>query len=346
MYASNLIQQILDFSRHNAVKRSPLDLLPLLKEHVKLLERTLPENIEISLNYEANEYIINGNPTHIQQVLMNLAVNARDAMPEGGHLHIALQRLQITSSRQAPLSEISPGDWVKITISDTGSGIPADILPHIYDPFFTTKDLGQGSGLGLAQVYGIIGSHEGYIDVKSYVTEDDNHTPGTTFMIYLPAMTTEREKTTSDLTSKLMTGNGETILVVEDNAATRTALVDSLQVLNYKVLTAQNGEDALRIISQYENSISTSQKPSIDLILSDVVMPTMGGIALLHTLQQQESKIGVILLTGHPMEKELESLQLRESASMTTRLMGWLLKPPSLEQLARAIAQGLKQAQR
>ncbi len=343
IYASNLIQQILDFSRQTAFKRSPLDLLPLLKEHVKLLERTLPENIKISLNYGAGEYIIHGNPTHIQQVLMNLAVNARDAMPAGGHLHIELQSLKIMDSSQAPLSEMSPGDWVKITVSDTGTGISADVLPHIYDPFFTTKASGQGSGLGLAQVYGIVGSHEGYIDVKSYVSEDDDHTKGTTFMIYLPSRTREVDETTLPITSKLVTGHEETILVVEDNVATRTALVESLQVLNYKVLTAEDGEEALAIISDYENNLQASQRPPIDLVLSDVVMPKMGGIALLHALQQQDSNVGVVLLTGHPMEKELERLQLQESTSMTPCLVGWLLKPPSLGQLAEAIAQGLKQ---
>jgi PAS domain S-box-containing protein len=343
MHASNLIQQILDFSRRTAFERSPLDLLPLLKEHVKLLERTLPENIKISLNYKADEYIIHGNPTHIQQVLMNLAVNARDAMPRGGHLHIDLERLSIRDSSKAPLPEMSSGNWVKITVSDTGTGIPADILPHIYDPFFTTKASRQGSGLGLAQVYGIIGSHEGYIDVESYVTEDDDHSRGTTFMIYLPSLTGEAGEITLPITSKLVTGNEETILVVEDNVATRTALVESLQVLNYKVLTAEDGEEALAIIAEYENNLQASQNPPIDLVLSDVVMPKMGGIALLHTLQQQNSNVGVILLTGHPMEKELESLQLQENASGTTCLLGWLLKPPSLEQLAKAIAQGLEQ---
>jgi CheY-like chemotaxis protein len=139
--------------------------------------------------------------------------------------------------------------------------------------------------------------------------------------------------------------NKETILVVEDNAATRTALVDSLQILNYKVLTAQNGEEALAILSQYEANAPTSQSPPIDLILSDVVMPTMGGIALLRALQRRKSNVGVVLLTGHPMEEELNTLQLHEQDGMSTPLAGWLLKPPSLEQLATAITQGLKQTQ-
>jgi two-component system, cell cycle sensor histidine kinase and response regulator CckA len=244
-----------------------------------------------------------------------------------------------------PLSEMTPGDWIKITVSDTGTGIPADVLPHIYDPFFTTKAPGQGNGLGLAQVYGIVGSHEGHIDVKSYVAEDEQQAKGTTFTIYLPALTTKTNKPSMELTATLATGSGETILVVEDNAATRTALVDSLQVLNYKVLTAQNGEEALAILSQYEDDVPASQTSPIDLILSDVVMPIMGGVALLQALQQQKSSIGVVLLTGHPMEEELKNIQLREHDDATTPLVGWLLKPPSLEQLATAIAQGLRQTQ-
>ena len=187
LHATQLIQQILDFSRRAILERRPFELLPLLKEEVKLLERTLPENITITLNYDAAPsacYMINGSSTAMQQVLMNLAVNARDAMPNGGALRFDLTCLHVEDTDVDPIDGISAGEWIKLTVSDTGTGIPADVLPHIFDPFFTTKEPGAGTGLGLAQVYGIVGMHDGQIRVETQIGT------GTTFTIYLPAMTT------------------------------------------------------------------------------------------------------------------------------------------------------------
>jgi CheY-like chemotaxis protein len=304
-------------------ERRPLSLLPLIKEQVKLLERTLSENIEIKLDYEpATLLIVNADPTRIQQVMMNLALNARDAMPEGGSLSIELQKMEIKPGEPFPLPAMRAGEWVQMTVSDTGMGIPPDVLPHIFDPFFTTKAPGQGTGLGLAQVHGIVGSHRGHIDVESKVGQ------GTTFTIYLPALPAAPTEPTDQGPAALIKGQGETILIIEDDAAARKAMAESLEMLNYQALEAANGHEALEMLEQ--------RKDEIALVLSDVVMPSMGGIALFHSLRQQGLKVPVIMLTGHPMEEELKSLRAQG-------MSGWLPKPPELEQLAEIVARALKQ---
>jgi len=320
--ASDLIQQIMDFSRRTVLERGPMDLLAFIKEQIKLLQRTLSENIKVEMTYGQDEYTIHADPTRIQQAIMNLATNARDAMPQGGRFHITLDRVQSEEDGTPPLPDMRPGDWVCVRVADTGTGIPDDVLPHIYDPFFTTKEPGKGTGLGLPQVYGIIKQHEGHIDVKTNVGE------GTTFILYLPALSLEQPETPRLGKEHLILGAGQVILVVEDDAATRLAVVSSLELLGYHVLEATNGREALAVFEAHADQIA--------LVLSDMVMPEMGGRALFHALKQQEPEVKVILLTGHPLkEKEMEPLQVQG-------LSGWLLKPPSLEKLAEVVAQALK----
>ncbi|MCJ7551330.1 MAG: PAS domain S-box protein, partial [Anaerolineae bacterium] len=186
--ATGLVQQILDFSRRAVLKRRPMDLTPFLKETVILLERTVPESIKLEFTYGRDEYTVNADPTRIQQAVMNLVVNARDAMlPKGGgKLDIELDRVQVARHQEPPLPEMEAGEWVRVRVTDTGEGIPADVLPHIFEPFFTTKDVGKGTGLGLAQVYGIVKQHEGHIDIGTKTGA------GTAFTIYLPALLEHR----------------------------------------------------------------------------------------------------------------------------------------------------------
>jgi PAS domain S-box-containing protein len=318
--ATALIQQILDFSRHAVLERRPLSLIPFLKEVVKLLERTLPESIAIELSHGADEYMVEVDPTRLQQVIMNLAVNARDAMPHGGRLRIGLERVQVDNPKRAPLSGMEAGEWLRMAVSDTGVGIPAELLPRIFDPFFTTKSPGQGTGLGLAQVYGIVAQHGGHIDVTSQVEE------GTTFVVYLPALSVAEAEPFVSEKPAVEQGQGETVLLVEDDAATREALADTLELLRYRVLTAANGGEALAVYRQ--------RGDEIDLVLSDVVMPEMGGVALFHALKQWRSDLKMVLLTGHSLDEEWTTLEEQG-------LSGRLRKPPSVEQLAGALRQAL-----
>ncbi len=335
--ASDLIQQILDFSRRAALERHPMDLLVLLKEQVKLLKRTLPESIGIDMAYSAGSYVVNADPTRMQQVIMNLAVNARDAMPERGQLHIGLEWTKelppsIRSDKQVQR-------WVRITVTDTGTGIPPDVLPHIFDPFFTTKAPDQGTGLGLSQVYGIVTQHDGHIDVATEMGK------GTTFTLYLPAFAADRPQALTQETQDLVQGQGQTILVVEDNDVTRKALMDALKMLDYRVLEAGNGREALAILEnghgQHIDDFSSLNAPVISkqeiaLVLSDVTMPEMGGQALFQTLRQRNSDVKVVLMTGNPLQEELESLRAQG-------LSGWLLKPPKLEKLSQMMARALEE---
>ncbi len=328
-HATNLIRQILDFSRRSILERQPLDLVPLLKEQAKLLERTLPESIELMLEHNedkhASSFVINADPTRIQQAITNLVVNARDAMPGGGSLRIGLDRtadlppsILTTIAGKAPSAE-REGEWVQITVSDTGTGIPPEVLPHIFEPFFTTK-APLGTGLGLAQVHGIVGQHDGYIGVDTSVGK------GTTFTMYLPALPAHSLETSVTERPSIVEGQGEVILVVEDNADVREALVDSLRQLNYQTLEAADGHEALTIYAQHAEEIA--------LVLSDVVMPGMGGITLLHTLKAQGLSVPIVMMTGHSLQKSKEEL-------CAEGIAGWISKPPNLEQLAEVVGRAL-----
>jgi CheY-like chemotaxis protein len=257
----------------------------------------------------------------MQQMVTNLALNAREAMPQDGVLYIGLDRITVQPGESPLLPEMAPGEWVRVTIADTGVGIPPEALPHIFEPFFTTR-APLGSGLGLAQVHGIVGQHGGRIDVETEVGQ------GTTFTIYLPLH--EVEPASTPLTSdapELLTGEGEMILVVEDDEVVRMALADTLDLLDYRVLEVANGQEALEVLEE--------RREEVALVLSDVVMPRMSGTAMLHALRERGLMVPVVMLTGHPIQREMEQLRAH---GMTD----WLPKPPQLEDLARVLARALR----
>ncbi|MCP5094294.1 MAG: response regulator [Chloroflexi bacterium] len=318
--ASDLIQQILDFSRQAIIERRPVNLLRFLKESVKLLMRTLPESIQIEFNTSEDDFIIDADPARIQQVIMNLALNARDAMPEGGQLTINLTTTHLLAKDPVPMSGMKAGDWVKIEVTDSGSGILPAELPRIFEPFFTTKEAGKGTGLGLAQVYGIVQQHEGFIDVIS------NAGFGTTFLLYFPAVVTDNLQDHINQSTSLPQGQKQLILVVEDNRVARQVLVETLETLNYRTLEAENGRSALTILKQPNHGIA--------MILSDAVMPEMGGSALLHMMKAHNINLPFIIITGHPMDQNIGALR-------NMGLNAWLAKPPKLIELANLLAKTL-----
>ncbi|MBN1318038.1 MAG: response regulator, partial [Anaerolineales bacterium] len=322
-HATDLIQQILDFSRRSLLKRQPLDLEPFIREQVRIFERTLPESIEIKYTFGVDDYTVNADATRIQQALMNLAVNARDAMINGGELTIQLDRIYIHHPRNAPLPEMSEsaGDWIKITVTDNGTGIPPEAVDHIFEPFFTTKEVGKGSGLGLAQVYGIIKQHDGHMEVETDIGQ------GTSFIIYMPALVDKKQFVIESNDSSIYHGSGETILIVEDNSATRDALVASVESINYRALQAANGKEAIQILEQDSR---------ISMMLTDLVMPEMGGIELLEQLRQCWPHVPVVLLTGYPLGDQFESFA-------NQGICAWLQKPVSLDKLSSTISKVIKQ---
>jgi len=317
--AADLVQQILDFGRRAVLERQPLMLDSFLKEVVKLLQRTLPENVQIDLTIEPGDHLILADPTRIQQVVVNLALNARDAMPNGGELHISLARISGQQINCVDCGPVFGGEWVEIAVVDTGFGIPPEALPHIFEPFFTTR-APLGHGLGLAQVYGIVNQHNGHIAVETQAGE------GTTFRLYWPALQPTPSQPPVPPSSEIAQGQGETILVVEDDAIVRAALTDALDVLGYCVLEAADGEEALTLYTAHAGDVA--------LVLSDWVMPAMGGLELVRALQERAPTLRVLMLTGHPLSQETRE-------TVPPNVVGWTLKPPDLEQLARDLSQAL-----
>lgn len=314
--ASSLIRQILDFSRRSVIEQINLDLLPFIKELDKMLRRVIPETIDLELSYQNDHYMVTADPTRLQQVFMNLALNARDAMPDGGRLRFRLDRYKLTKDDKAPIPVMPPGEWVRVTVSDTGIGIPQEIRSHIFEPFYTTKPVGVGTGLGLAQVYGIVKQHNGFIDVNSKVGE------GSTFKIYLPDLQRVEINSASAPSQDQIEGVGETILLVEDDLVTLQAMQDLLEAHNYTVLTAMNGLEALE---SFESKID-----SIQLVISDIVMPKMGGIDLYKNLMQRKPELKMMFVTGHPLEGEGQSL-LEAGAVI------WLQKPFSMDEFTQLV---------
>ncbi len=313
--AASLIRQILDFSRRSVMEQSSLDILPFIKEFEKMLGRVIPETIHLELKYQQESYLVNADPTRLQQVLMNLALNAKDAMPDGGILQFSLKRVTYQAGDLLPLSDLPLGNWIVISVKDTGRGISPEHMPHIYEPFYTTKPVGQGTGLGLAQVYGIVKQHDGYIDVQSHVGI------GTTFTIYLRALDESNEHPVL-VEASAMDGIGLSVLIVEDDNATREALRALLEAYNYKACTAANGIEALTYLE--------AQGGSVDMIISDVVMPKMGGLELFHAIQSRWPGIKMLFVTGHPMDGESQKLLERGSVH-------WLQKPFSVQEFSQAV---------
>ncbi len=320
-YAVDLVQQIVDFGQRAALDRKTMDMAALLEETIALLERTLPRDIRIELACEcATPVMINGDPKRVRQAVTNLALNARDAMPQGGHLRIGLGRLRVVPGQAPPLAEMSEGEWVQVTVTDTGTGISPEALPHIYEPFFTTR-APLGHGLGLPQTYGIVRQHNGHIDIETQVGH------GTTFTLYFPALATHPAEPSASGAPSIPQGQGQVVLVVEDADALRAALVDSLEEWHYQTLEAANSQEALTVME--------TQGDQVALVLSDLVMPGMSGIDLLNRLREKGWHTPMILLTAHALQKEAEALRDKG-------LCAWLTKPLRFERLAQAVAKGVR----
>lgn len=313
---SKLTSQILDFSRRSVMEMHPVDLVPFLMEIHTLLSRTLPENVALSIELdESRQHITNADPGRIQQVIMNMAVNARDAMPDGGTLTFKLDEITVDAANP-PYPGMKDGDYITLRIIDTGVGISPDNLPHIFEPFFTTKPQGKGTGLGLAQAYGIVKQHGGYIDVSSVPGR------GTEFVIYLPTVMLPPTATPINLKALSELGSGEHILVVEDDDATRLALCEILESFGYRVSSASDGVEAWKLIRR-ENG-------KLDLVVSDLVMPNMGGRELYDQVSETFPDLKMVLITGYPLGTHTRELLDRQRVT-------WLQKPLSSEIVSKTV---------
>ena len=305
-----LIRQLLTYSRKIKSDKRPINLNDQAHQTYQLLQRTIPKMIEIDLRLEEDLKLVDADPVQIEQVLMNLAINARDAMPDGGRLVIMtanLWRPEKNSGKQ-PLSPSR--EWVLISVSDTGHGMDKGTLEQIFEPFFSTKTPGKGTGLGLSMVHGIVKNHDGRITCRS--------TPGkgTSFRIYLPAVEEKKE---------YQVGN-ETILLVDDAEAVRHTGKERLERAGYTVLTASGGEKALDIYRQ--------KTLKIHLVLLDLIMPGMGGVSCLYELLQTDPGLKVVIISGYsPDEETMEVIKACTN--------GYLRKPFTGDQLLNTVRKAL-----
>lgn len=281
---SEMVHQVLSFARGTSAQTISLQPRHLIREVTNILTETFPKSIKLQQSLPTDLNMIQGDPTQIHQVLMNLCVNARDAMPGGGTLTITAENTVIDEqfARMTPYAHA--GAYVLINVSDTGSGIPPEILDRIFDPFFTTKEPGKGTGLGLATVLGIVKSHDGFLTVDSKVGA------GTRFGIYLPACTTDQPASNVQQAAEPPVGHGEMVLVVDDEAAIREITQTTLEAFGYRVLTASEGTQAISLYAQHQDEIR--------LVLTDMMMPYMNGPALIRALQRINPQVRIIASTG------------------------------------------------
>jgi PAS domain S-box-containing protein len=279
-----LSRRLLTFSRSVESRTLPLDMNVQVRQAQELLERVIPKMIGIDLQLAPELDIINADPIQIEQILMNLGVNARDAMPDGGTLILRTENISLDGASDRGRLQAPPGDYVQLSVADTGLGMDRETLEHIYEPFFTTKEVGVGTGLGLAMVYGILRSHKGYIDCESRPGE------GTTFRLYFPVID---QKAAAETAAEIADAEGgaETILLVDDERAILDIGAGSLARFGYKVLTAADGESGLEL---YRDN-----REEIDLVVLDLNMPGIGGRRCLEEILALEPSARVIIASGY-----------------------------------------------
>ncbi|MEH2297334.1 hybrid sensor histidine kinase/response regulator [Nostoc sp.] len=289
---ADLVKQVLSFARGVEGKRITLQLKHLIVEVAKILKETFPKSIEISTDVPQDLWMVSGDSTQLHQVLMNLCVNARDAMANGGSLSISAENLFIDQNYARRNLEAKEGSYTVITVSDTGVGIPKEILDRIFEPFFTTKDVGQGTGLGLSTVLGIIKSHGGFVNVYSEPGS------GTSFKVYLPAVGGMETFSPEDLPPQI--GNGELILVVDDETAIQEITRTSLETHNYKTLIASDGIEAIALYAKNMDKIS--------VVLMDIMLPSLDGLTAIRTLQKINPQVRIIASSGLMSDNKLSAV--------------------------------------
>jgi PAS domain S-box-containing protein len=313
---AKLVKQILLFSKGEPEKRVVLQLKYLLKDIERIIKETLPKSIEIRSECATKKelWTVSADPTQIYQVLMNLCVNARDAMPDGGILTIAAENQFFDENYARANLEAKIGNYVVITVSDTGCGIPKAIQERIFEPFFTTKESGKGTGLGLSTAIGIVKNHGGFVNVKSAIGK------GSQFQVCLPAIYTEATQENADF--QIVRGNGELILVVDDEAAICQVTQTSLVNYNYQVLTACDAVEALSVYTQHQDAIA--------LVLMDMQMPTLSGVNAIRHLRQINSELKIIVISGLSSNRKL----LKD---LGIDVQAFLAKPYTIEELLNSI---------
>ena len=318
---ADIVRQVLTFSRGMDGTRVPLRLSRLVKEMGHLMDETLPRNIELTYDVAVKEDTVRVDPTQIHQVILNLAVNARDAMPKGGKLTFKLTNETVLEGGSHRAVGAQPGEYVVVAVSDTGTGIPPEVLPRIFEPFFTTKPRGQGTGLGLSTVHGIVRGHGGFIQVQSVLGA------GTTFKVYLPLVIQAEAAVKAASVAPFATGEGRLVLIADDESTIRDTTKDVLEGRGFKVLLAEDGIQAVNLFRAHRHEVKH--------VLLDRMMPGLSGEAAARTIHQLEPKVPIIMATGLVTEENLNEQAAELKAAGIT---GVLRKPFSEAQLLRLLA--------
>jgi PAS domain S-box-containing protein len=317
---SGIVKQVLAFSRGLGGERLVLQPKHLIGEVAKIIKETFPKSISLNLRVPEGLWTLLADPTQVHQVLLNLCVNARDAMPDGGTLTISLENIQLDESYARMQSEAKAGPYVMIGVSDTGAGISPEIIDRIFDPFFTTKEINKGTGLGLSTVLGIIRSHGGFINVYSELRK------GTVFKTYLPAHTAPEVPSTEQGEPELLVGHGEGVLVVDDELSIREITKETLEAHGYSVITASDGTEALSLYVQRQNEI--------DVVITDLLMPYLDGATTVRALQKINPLVKVIVASGMASDEY-------NAKSPGSNVQAFLMKPYTAEKLLTTLSRVL-----
>jgi PAS domain S-box-containing protein len=316
---ADMVRQVLSFARGVEGERVTLQAKHLVKEVIKILKDTLPKSIEIKFDVAADLWPISADATQIHQVLMNLCVNARDAMPHGGELFIRAENVTLDENYARMHIEAKPGKFVSVSVADTGEGMSPEVVGRIFEPFFTTKEIGKGTGLGLSTALTIVRSHGGFVNVYSEPRK------GTQFSVFLPAIesATHASERVERKRLDLPTGRGELILVVDDEEAIRQITKGTLETFNYRVLTASDGTEAVALYAQNREEVAA--------VITDMMMPFMDGPATIRALQKMNPQVRIIAASGLGA-----SDKAAEAASVGVHT--FLPKPFTAEKLLKALA--------
>jgi len=318
--ATDLTKQLLGFARKGKYNPLPLNINDLIRDTVIISEKIFEKNIKVNFDLTKNVNIIEADKIQIDQVLTNIFINAKDAMPMGGDITVKTENVYIDEEFAKKYPELESGKFVKISIADTGIGIPDEVRKHIFEPFFTTKGLGKGTGLGLATVYGIIKNHNGHVFCESEPGR------GSTFTIYLPVSEKEIQEV---FHYKDIIKGKEKILLVDDEESIRNIGQKQLENLGYKIILAADGKEAVKIYKE--------KKGEIDLILLDIIMPESGGKETYRELKKINPDIKVIVMSGYSQDEKANEI-------MNDGALGFIQKPFKIHELSKIIYEILKKS--
>jgi len=314
---ADLIKQVLTFARGMSGERIAVQCRHIIKDLVSVLKETLPRSIDVKFDIDPELRTISADPTQVHQVLMNMCINARDAMPTGGRIKVTAKNIEVDENYAKMNMDANPGSYVLLSVVDTGTGMTPDVVKRIFDPFFTTKEIGKGTGLGLSTTLTIVKSHGGFINVYSELRH------GTRFSIYFPSIETGRIEPEKAPISALPRGDGELILIVDDEENIRLVAEATLQKFGYNTILASDGTDALAAYAQRGNEI--------EAVLTDMAMPYMDGAALIRALKKIDPDVRIIAMSGLASTGQTAALR-------GMKVESFLTKPYSAETLLNTLA--------